>query len=329
MATQPMLINLSHIWNQTIEAGKILSQVVDPQTSHTIEIGLAREPGSGTVQFYGTDLTSSTKIAKRVERRAVAGSTYYIQVNEFRALRPRVGSEGCPFVCDPRVSPLPRQSLWARELLFLVSLTDSTYCGFANLVPFSELGHFVIVPCRIECGNLALPHSPQLLSHQRVLDFLRLRRLGDNTIFFFNPAGGGASVETHFHFQAVAYGGPLAIECAAREARGKYTLLSGYPANGLVFEGCQSDDDIWACIERFQTAGVPANLISIGDTVYVMPRSADAEGYPTGAPASMEMCGDFITADTKIYDTADQGLLHRVLRRATLAAEQMIAILGI
>ena len=330
MGTQPMLINLRAVWDQMIDAGRMVSQVTDPQNGHAIEIGLAREPVSGRVRFDGTDITSSTAATKRVERRAVAGSAYYIQLNEFRALRPvAAGNAGCPFVCDPHVSPLPPQSLWARELLFFFSLPDSAYCGYANLVPFNELGHFVIVPCRIDCGRLALPHTPQTLSHSRLEDFLGLRRLGENMILFFNPAGGGASNEHHFHFQAVAHREHLAIERATREGRGRYTFLSGYPANGVVFENGQSHDDIWACIERLQSAGVPANLISMGDAVYVMPRSGDAERYPTGTPASMEMCGDFITADPLVYETADHVLLDSVLRRATLPKDRTMAILGI
>ena len=46
-------------------------------------------------------------------------------------------------------------------------------------------------------------------------------------------------------------------------------------------------------MERFEAAGVPANVIAVGDVVYIMPRSADSDAYPTGAPASLEMIWEF------------------------------------
>jgi len=192
MNAQTMLIDVEAIWNEAIDAGRFRRVLDDPGSARKIEMGLTRDPTTSEAEFYAVDAVTRNGIKKRVERRHVPRSSYVIQLNEFRTLRPKTREGVCALDCRPDRTPLRDYSLWKRDAMFLVTLAASQYVGFPNLLPYNEGAAFLIVPSIISPGRIEFPHRPQgsVLSRSLLQDFLAIRKRLRNTILFYNPSGG-------------------------------------------------------------------------------------------------------------------------------------------
>lgn len=331
--------DLSALWEKAIKDGKIAIRFTD-HSGRSIESGLRIEGDS--IEYYVKELGSGHDLDAQVEEDFIYGSKSIIQINQPRALKPqsRLPNSGpqpdispdvrdCRFFCQNPGNPL---SLLARDAVFRASLPNSEWLAFPNAVPFEKEGHLLFVPSRTAGALTILPHCPQIFTRELVEDFLALSKGAKNTIIFFNPLHGGASVN-HIHFQWVYHKGRLAIEDADRTVVGQHTFLSGYSVNGLVFDGKVTCDPIWSCVEKLQNRGFPSNLIALGDSIYLIPRNVEheiVEEFPAAVMASMEIAGKFITADRDLYERARQGRLdlNSALRKTTLSADVIMAALA-
>src|SRR5947209_13916315 len=78
--------DLSTIWEHIVGAGQIRSQFVGLEGRH-IESGI-RMTAEGP-EHYAVDIKSGTEIGAGVMERTLEGSTFVLQLNQYRALKPR------------------------------------------------------------------------------------------------------------------------------------------------------------------------------------------------------------------------------------------------
>ncbi len=199
---------------------------------------------SSGISYFARNLRTAAQIRASVDERKVDGTGFECQFNGYRALRPGgpgqglgrqpdvpAGSAACRFGCqDPKKS----LSLLRRDPLLQVRLPRFRWNAYYNATPFEKEGHFLWVPVVVDGTTTILPHVPQLLNQEFLEDMLLLFQRTTQTIVFFNSLHAGASVD-HIHVQAVFHRDRLAIEDAGTAAYRGFTVLEGYPAEGLVF----------------------------------------------------------------------------------------------
>jgi hypothetical protein len=330
-------LDLSAVWQRTIEYGQIRSQFTD-SNGRLLEVGI-RISDNGP-QHYAKDVSTTTDIHAGVFERPLDGSHLLIQWNQYRSLKPRLhvprpgrqpdyspDVNDCYFACQDPTNPL---TLLRRNILLHATFQNYQWVALHNVLPIEKEGHFLWVPVRAEGALIVFPHWPQILTRLLLDDFLVVARSSTNAMTFFNSLHAGASVN-HVHFHSVHVKEKMPIQNASTLAIGGHRLLHDYPASGLVFERTAVVDDIWPSIHRMQERQIPFNLICIGNAVYLIPRNIEhelVEEFPEGVIASMELSGKVITTDKEFYERADWESLQSAFKKTTLGIDAILALLA-
>lgn len=326
--------NLSDAWLSAVRAGKIANEFETPE-KHRVQFGLTAEDGG--IAYFAKNLTTGSPIPATVQERTIPGTTFRIQYNGYRALRPggnprSVGrqpdipgeADQCRFYCQDPAHPL---SILRHDPLAQVALSHHRWNGYANAVPFEKRGHFLWIPVLVDGTRTVLPHRTQHLSRPIIEDLLALFRRSESMLFFFNALHAGASVN-HIHLQSVFHGERLAIE-EAQTLPSKVPsvrLLHGYGANGLVFNRDVAVEILFTAVDRLQSNRIPFNLILVGDRIFLMPRNADQEVVSefAGGVASMELAGKIVTNDRDVFERIDRQTIAAVMGKVTLPVGQVL-----
>jgi ATP adenylyltransferase/5',5'''-P-1,P-4-tetraphosphate phosphorylase II len=141
-----------------------------------------------------------------------------------------------------------------------------------------------------------------------------VRRFPDY-LAFHNMRYAGASRPEHLHFQAVPgnHGLPLLIAPRRELASFRSSRLSAiddYPACALVAEGSQAVRLAFAITKALHPA--PFNLVLLGDTVFVIPRTKETPDGFSSQFAALEMAGCVVVVDRDRYEA----LSHREIDQA-------------
>ena len=213
-----------------------------------------------------------------------------------------------------------------RAPLLQVGLPHSRWNAFYNSNPFEKEGHFILVPVLTEGTTSTMPHLPQTLSRESVVDLVHFFRQTTKTMVFFNSLHAGASVN-HLHAQAVFQKQRLAIEDARTTGYKGFKVLDGYPAQAICFDRDADPGVLAASVDRTQTLGIPFNLILLGERILLVPRAAEHEvvaEFPGGVFATMEIAGKIITVDHAAYESTKLADIASAMKKAMLNVKDLI-----
>src|SRR3989339_829054 len=143
---------LKTFWSQAVTKGKIASEF---KVNHeTWQFGL-KQSGKN-ITYFAKNLTKGKDISAKILERKIAGTNFYIQFNEFRALRPVTPSKhlgahpcvsekarDCRFSCQDKKDSL---SISQREILQTLKLKNYSWNFYSNAFPYDATGHFLIIP---------------------------------------------------------------------------------------------------------------------------------------------------------------------------------------
>ncbi len=334
--------SLSNAWQEAVESGKIVNKFeasdddLEGRWSKGDRVAFGLTSTSGGIDYFARNLRTAMQIGASVDKRKVDGTGFVCQFNGYRALRPggagqglgrqpdvHAGSAECRFGCQ---DPKKALSLLRRDPLLQVRLHRFRWNAYYNAAPFEKEGHFLWVPVVVDGTTTILPHFPQELTQEILEDILLLFHRTTQTIVFFNSLHAGASVD-HVHVQAVFHKDRLAIEDARTASYRGFTILDGYPAEGLVFSADSKVADICGCVNRLQSGGIPFNLMLLGSRVVLVPRNSTKEivaEFPGGVLGTMELAGKIITVDRNAYERANQSEIETAFAKVTLPARQLI-----
>lgn len=242
-------------------------------------------------RHYARNLSTGEIINTGFEEKQVPRSDYFCQFNGYRALRPRVNRSDelkaeCLFYCQDASD---ESSLLRRTPLFRIRLPHYVWNAYHNLAPVDVLGHFLLVPATDE----TLHHYRQTLNHAIFEDFLLLRSLDANFLFFYNSLGAGASVD-HLHFQAVYRRQRLAIEKQAAPGTARQIHATAEQ------------------ITKLHDADVPFNLVASAEFVYLIERHVE----PETKLSALDLAGRIVTTDRSTYESITREKIEAALNRA-------------
>lgn len=332
--------SLSQAWARAVSEGKIVNEFPannnDPsgqwQHGNIIRFGLRLE--NGRPEYFARNVTRGTDLTATLAEREVGDTGFQIQFNGWRALRPggkrpSIGKQpdvpdNCRFFCH---DPNQNLSILRRDPLIQVALANWRWDAYYNATPFEKEGHVLWIPVSVENTRTLIPHLPQAITPDFLEDAVVLFRNSRRAIILFNSLHAGASVD-HLHFQGVYHKQELAIERALFSDE-PVSLLDDFLFEVLAFSQESEANEIFPWIDRFQSRGIPFNLIMVGERIYLIPRNPDhevVEEFPSGAIASMELAGKMITSDYQLYENMDDGRLRRALKKTTLSRETILQI---
>ena len=284
--------------------------------------------------YYAQNLTQSQEIKGGTERKRLGDTGYICQFNSYRALRPGASNrpvgrqpeisaapEDCRFHCQDATHPI---SLLQRQPLLTAHLEYSPWHAYYNVAPLDKDGHFLWVPT--DAHTSLLPHAPQTLSFETLVDAVQLFTQLTQTILFFNTLHAGASVN-HIHLQALYHRYPLPIESAAVIDYRGYQLLDNYPVQAIVFSIQTPIQEIFACVDRLQQERIPFNLIMVNDRILVVVRNGDHEivsEFPGDGFAALGMGGVITTVDRHAYDTITVAMIESTFAKMVIPAKQIV-----
>ncbi len=328
--------DLSAIWRDIVQAGQVRSQFVD-SNGRRLECGL-RMGGDGP-EHYALDIDSGAVIRSGVSERQLEGSSFRLQLNQYRALKPKPATLGlgrqadssadaadCLFACQDPANAL---SLLRREIHIQVKFVHHHWAAVHNALPIEQYGHFLWVPIRAHGAMLTYPHWIQSLSLPLLEDFLSLAANSTEVMTFYNSMHAGGSVN-HIHYHSVHRPGDLPLEQAETISRDGYMFLKGYPASGLVYGEDTAPERMWSHLEKLQSRGIPINLIHCSHRTFLFARNTEHEvvqEFPSGILAGMELAGRPITTEESFYRSANFHVLRTALEKSTLRDEEVLQIL--
>lgn len=208
-----------------------------------------------------------------------------------------------------------------------------------NVSPI-EYGHVLLVP-------RVLDRLPQRIDQDSFLLALHMAAEANNPYFRlgYNSLGAFATIN-HLHFQAYYLAAPFPIERAptvripyGRKKGGvKVYELTEFPVRGLVFEICNSMEDLSeavanACI-YLQDNNIPYNVLIAdrGSRVFLLPQcfaerqargEVDQEILDTQVnPAVWEISGHIVLKRRKDYDMATEDYAWKLLAEVSLPQER-------
>ena len=328
-------IDLTEAWERLIARGAMRNTFEDA-SGRKIEAGVRL--GRNGPESYAVAADTGADVCEPAERMRLA-SGMEVLYNPMARLKPHTPpakagrqadiaaeSGACPLACQDPDHPL---SLLRRPALVQISCPHQPWRAYPNVAPWEARGLMIWVPCPPDAASRALPHVPQVLRYPDLEDFLAIVQAGAGMATFFNSLHGGASAN-HLHFQGVACDGRMAVEEADRVPEGRYTILAGYPASGVVFPLKAAAADLWGPIERFQEAGYPFNLIALARGIYLFardPRHEVLEEFPGRAFGAINLAGLFITSDPEERKNVSDQTIAAAYTRLTLETKQLVALL--
>ena len=344
MTGEPAQPSLADLWAESVRRGEIFNRFCaaasDPggrwHEGDLLAFGLRME--KGRPQYTACNLTSGQSIEAEVEECRVPGSDFTCQFNGYRALRPRTlpvaagrqpdiptAAAECRFFCAAPGNPI---SLRKRRPLYRYQPRRWYWHAYYNAVPFEAGGHLLWVPGAADPAR-RLPHFPQVLNPTFLEDLLALARHAPSWRFSYSSLHAGASVN-HFHAQSFIRRGHLAVELAAvREDRG-FQILSGYPAEALVFDAGQSPSLLGRTIERLQACELPFNLLLSHPKVFLFVRNPDHEivaEFPGDVFAASDLSGKIITSSRAVFDGINAKRITLAIAKTCLDAASVIPFL--
>lgn len=341
--TISLLNDLSQAWIDYIKAGHTYSDFPagydDPegnwQVGDQVRVGL-RLDDAGNPGYFAHNLTQSREIVYKIRNEAI-GQDFWKNFNPYRRLKPNSPEKRQPgplaapspdiFQCGYKCQePNHPWSLLSRDPIAVLLMPNGYWACYYNFSPFEQEGHFLWLPVEVNGNVIILPHYPQVMKREFLADGISLFRKSKGLLYFFNSLHAGAS-QNHFHFQAVSTcGNKFAIEKMKVPAGKTSSYLTNYHIEGLSFSLYSSVDDIFECIQGLRNAGIPYNLVMVGDTIYLIPRNAQHEivtEFPYGVLASMEMAGKLIISDKKNYDQTDYPRVVSAFKKISLDRDEI------
>jgi len=316
---------LSNAWMKAVREGKIVNEFKAPNGDR-IRFGLIFQ--NGCIEYHARNIETGCEMPALVEEKMIGQSSFMIQFNGYRALKPgskilSIGKQpdipgeaaSCRFYCQ---DPSRTLSILKRDPLIQIALPNYKWNGYYNVTPFEKEGHFLWLPVFTKAATIS--HIRQELSCAFLEDALALFENSDRLMIFFNSLHAGASVN-HIHLQAIFHKKALSIEGASIIRRGRFTVLDNYPARGIVFDRGAGSDEIWPCIDYLQKNGIPFNLIFVGDRICLIPRNPlheVAAELPTNIIASAELAGKIITVDRNVYDNMNYAIIQKAFQKTTV-----------
>jgi hypothetical protein len=336
--------DLAGLWEESVRRGEISNRFraarSDPagrwREGDWLAFGLRLD--DGVPRYTASNLTTGLAIEAAVEERPLPGTDFVCQFNGYRALRPRTfpaalgrqpdipaTAAECRFFCADPANPI---SLRNRRPLYRHKLRQRYWNAYYNAIPFEARGHLLWVPSTPDPAH-KLPHLPQILNSTFVKDLLALAQHAPSWRFSYSSLHAGASVN-HFHAQSVLRTGRLAIDSAAvREDRG-FHVLSGYPAEGFVFDAHDSADLLALTVDRLQARSLPFNLHITHPKAYLFVRNPDHEivaEFPADVLAATDLSGKVITSSAETYASIDAKRITQAISKTCLDAAGVIPVL--
>jgi len=208
-----------------------------------------------------------------------------------------------------------------------------------NVSPI-EYGHVLLVP-------RVLDRLPQRIDQDSFLLALHMAAEANNPYFRlgYNSLGAFATIN-HLHFQAYYLAAPFPIERApttrvsyGRKKGGvKVYELSKFPVRGLVFEMCNSIEDLSVAVANacvfLQNENIPYNVLITdrGTRVFILPQcfaerqargEVDQEILETQVnPAVWEISGHIVLKRRKDYDSVTEEYAWKLLAEVSLPFER-------
>lgn len=328
--------DLSQLWEKIVRDGQIRSRFAG-LSMRQIESGI-RMTADGP-EHYAIDREDGSEIGAGVMERRLEGSTFTLQFNPYRSLKPKAETLGlgrqpdassdvkdCLFACQEATNPL---SLLRRDVHLRVELPSYQWAAVHNALPVEKNGHFLWVPASMDGPAIGFPHWIQILTRPLLEDFLALASRSTGLMTLFNGMHAGASVN-HIHYHSVYRMRKMPIEEAPIISKGGRFFLADYPASGLVYGDGLPAQAIWRDVERLQGRKTPFNLIHCEGRTFLIARNVDNEvigEFPAGVLAGMELAGRPITTDEPFYKAADWASIQAALHKSTLRDEEILAIL--
>jgi len=216
---------------------------------------------------------------------------------------------------------------------------DSPNVIAINVSPI-DYGHVLLVPRVLDC-------LPQRIDHDSLLLAMHLAAEAGNTSFRlgYNSLGAFATIN-HLHFQAYYLALPFPVEKAPtkrapwKSEKGgvKISELCNYPVRGLVFEGCNTLENLSnavgsACI-YLQDNNIPYNVLiaDCGKRVFLFPQcyaekqalgEVDQEILDTQVnPAVWEISGHIVLKRKQDFDRASEDYACKLLAEVSLSEER-------
>jgi hypothetical protein len=322
-------VALLTLWRNAVRSGQLKTEFVanhdDDQhrwmTGDLIVLGVT-ESGAGP-RHYATNLRTGKVINIVVEEKSVPTSDYLCQFNGYRRLQSGANLSRqvevaesaltCGFFCQDANNP---SSILRREPLCQIELKHHLFHAYHNLAPIDAMGHFIWIPVRFDKQQLSAPHYPQKLDAALIEDFFLLRTISSNLLLVFNSLQAGATVN-HLHFQAIYRARPLAIEKQRATPCGPFHILNEYPATALMFRGSESIVLVTEQVMRLQEAGVPFNLLSTDEAVFLIPRNSEGEvtaELPSDRLSALDVSGRIVTVYKNAYDSITKERIEAALR---------------
>jgi len=225
--------------------------------------------------------------------------------------------------------PSAKFSVASRAPQVLISGSRLDWAAIPNLAPFSEHGHWMLLPVTHGKQGINFVHTRQELTKVWLEEALELTTALPEAVVFFNGLHAGAS-QNHLHFQLVFEPENLPIEAAERMTLSGVTCLMGYPAGAVVYDS-NSLDSLWMAVAKLQARGVPLNLILRHGCAYLVGRVAEHEvtpEYPCAIPASYEFAGKWIVPSKEFFDSLTAEIAETVLRKASYTSKQLVALVS-
>ena len=329
-------IDLTTLWNQYVARGLVKNSFQD-KFDRQLEAGVRL--AAGGPELYIIDLSTGTDICPPPQLKKLDNGME-LQFTPVASLKPSTPPTGfgrqadlsaeaiaCRLACQDRTNPL---SILNREPVVHLKLSNSEWRAVPNVAPWERRGHLLWVPTKLPGEFMSLPHRPQMLNGSFVEDFLEIGLSDEKMITFFTSLHAGASAN-HIHFQSIYREAPLAAQFADRFTLGRYTVLKGYAASGLVFPREVQASILWQPIEKIQTAGYPFNMIMLANGIYVFVRKPEHEiveefpGRPLGA---IEFAGHINTADQNDFARVTPEVIESAYAKSTLDYATLAKVLG-
>ena len=331
-----MSVDLTEAWHRLI-AGGIMKNTFEDASGRRIEAGIRL--GLNGPESYAVAAGTGLPVCESAEWTRL-GSGMEILFNPVAGLKPHTtpskpgpqpdipaDAAACPFGCQKPEHPL---SIVNRPPLVEIPCPNHRWRAFPNVAPWEARGLLVWLPCPADGSAGILPHITQHLGYPDLEDFLTIARSSDGLATFFNSLHGGASAN-HLHFQGVYCDRRLAVESAPTIVDGRRTLLSCYPASGLVYPRDVPAAVLWEAVGRIQEAGYPFNLIALATGVFLFVRNPQheiLEAFPGRAFGAINLAGLFITSNAEERNRVTDETIASAYARLTVGGGLLLDLLG-
>lgn len=328
-------IDLTAVWNKLVALG-LVKNVFEDKLGRRLEAGVRSSPNGP--ELYAIDLATGTDICEPPRLKQLDNGTE-LQFTPTANLKPRIPPSGfgrqtlpasaaeCKLACQNPEHPL---SVRKRDFLLQVSLPNSEWRAIPNVTPLEPRGHIIWVPVLTNGGFTTFPHQVQVLTREAIEDFLQIVPVAWNMPTFFTSLYSGATAN-HLHFQSVYNDHRLRVESAARTTMGKYIVLTGYPANAVVFPLDVAVDAFWGAIEKLQTANYPINFIALSSGIYLFVRNPEhviVEEFPGRPLGALEFAGHIKTSDINDFTRVTEAIIASAYAKATIDVGALAGLLG-